>query len=321
MLAHYAGKMARPSHDLARTERPLEDLLSAGYSLAGTTAAAALGGILVGPPGAALGAVAGWTLEKVMGVAGEFALRHLAPRAKMRVGAVVILARDEISARIISGDEPREQLRDTSGGGRSPAEELVEAVLLTAADTYEERKLPHLAHLLAAIVFEPDLTPAHQNQVIAMAEELSYRQLVALSVYAEIQDPYRAPGFWGESTSFQEESSELRSVRIDVLGLFHRGLVEVSRRERTVRKEKPYRPPTGRRGTSQSWRPQHETVKEELPWPAIPGEVNLRTVRLTDDGRRLVRMMRLDQIPDADRQNLFLEHVLVPSEEDASGSN
>jgi hypothetical protein len=300
--------------------RSLRKMLEAGASLGGAGTGAGIGTIIAGPAGTIVGAGAGWAAEKLMAVAGEMALRHLAPRAQVRVGRVVLLAHDEISARIMNGEQPRDELRDDVMPGRSPAEELVEAVLKASADTHEERKLPYLAHLLAAIAFEADLTPAHENQLISIADGLTYRQLVELAVYAEITSPYRDPDFWGECRSgLREESAELRSLRIDLLDLFHRGLVRVSKRERSVRKEKPYRPPTTRRRTFSRF-PQHEYVKEELPWPAIPDEVSPRATRLTDDGARLARVMRLDEIPPEEREQLFLAYVRSSSSDEGRRS-
>jgi hypothetical protein len=106
----------------------------------------------------------------------EVAQRWLSPRSEMRVGAVLQLAYDEVSARIISGEKPRDDLRADTGSGRSAAEELVEATLTAAAHTHEERKIPYMAHLLAAITFEPKLSPAEANQLIALASALTYRQ-------------------------------------------------------------------------------------------------------------------------------------------------
>jgi len=107
----------------------------------------------------------------------------LSPRGAVRIGALFRLADDEVSARLLSGETPRDDLRQETSPGRSAAAELIEASLIAAAHTHEERKVPYLAHLLAATVFEPALLPPHLNQLIALAEALTYRQLVILAAF------------------------------------------------------------------------------------------------------------------------------------------
>ncbi len=287
----------------------LRRILDAGASISGATTGAAVGAAVAGPPGAIAGASVGWAVQTVMNVGGDFALRHLAPLGEKRVGAAILMAADEISARIMAGETPREDLRDDVTPGRSAAAELAEAALRAAAGTHEERKLPYIAHLLAAIAFERELSHAHANQLIGVADALTYRQLVALAVYEEIKGP-GGPDFWGEASWAREESSDMLSLRADLLDLFRRGFVRVRQREQRVRKEKPYRPDIQRRGIS-STDPQHEYVTEPLPWPAIPMEVNAREIRLSTEGERLTRMMRLREIPTADRASLVLKHLRI----------
>jgi len=53
----------------------------------------------------------------------------------------------------MAGELPRNDLREPANADRSPAAELIEATLVAATQTHEERKIPYLAHLLAAIAF------------------------------------------------------------------------------------------------------------------------------------------------------------------------
>jgi hypothetical protein len=71
---------------------------------------------------------------------------------------------------------------DTSTAGRTTAKELLEGVLLGAADAYEERKVAHLGKLYAALVFDATMSRAHANYTIALAQRLTYRQLALLAV-------------------------------------------------------------------------------------------------------------------------------------------
>jgi hypothetical protein len=280
----------RPEPDNA-----LRQVLSKGAELGGTTSGAIIGALVGGPPGAAVGAGAGWLIEALGKAGAEVAQRWLSPRSEIRVGAVLLLAAEEVSARLMAGEIPRDDLRDEGRRGPSPASELVEATLISASQTHEERKIPYLAHLLAAIPFEPDLTPAEANQLIGLAHSLSYRQLVALAKYAEegwtrSTEKYK---LYGEGYPFADEAPTLRSIRTDMLDLFHRGLLEAPRRTKTTNEE-------GIRTT------------EDLGWPGTPLEMSPRDLCPSPSGTRLVRMMRLDQIPDEDRETLVIQHVRLP---------
>ena len=77
------------------------------------------------------------------------------------------------------------RLFDERDGLRSEEQELLEAVLLTAANTYEERKLPYLAHLGAtACVFGPgDIRVAHRTgEFVPVAELMRASEILAAAV-------------------------------------------------------------------------------------------------------------------------------------------
>src|SRR4051794_37196438 len=120
---------------------PTNKWLESGGKLAGDLTGSAVGGALgsiAGPPGLAAGAVGGVAAQRAMKrVADEIVGRWLAPRQAVRTGAVYVLARDQISARIVAGEQPRDDFFRADRTGRSPAEELLEGILLKAAGEYE----------------------------------------------------------------------------------------------------------------------------------------------------------------------------------------
>ena len=73
---------------------------------------------------------------------------------------------------------------DTTPGDRAAAEEVAEAVLRAAQDEPEERKLPYLARLLSEIAFRPNVDRATASMLVRIGHELTYRQLLLLSLYA-----------------------------------------------------------------------------------------------------------------------------------------
>jgi hypothetical protein len=70
-------------------------------------------------------------------------------------------------------------------------EELAEGTLLAAKDTYEKKKLPLIATLLANAYFTPSPV-ANLVDALHTAEMLSYRELCILAVVWP-QDPWDGP--------------------------------------------------------------------------------------------------------------------------------
>ena len=275
----------------------LKRAIESAASLTGSTGGVAVGLLLGGPDGALMGAATGWAATEFLRAGTTVAAGLFSHRAEIRVGAVFLLADAEISDRLEAGEVPREDLREEITPGRSSATELVEAALMAAAQTFEERKLQYQAHLLAAIPFEPSLSPAEMNQLIGLAQTLTYRQLASLAAFASFGPAsygrYQGMGgdhLRGESIPTFEESEVLLSLRLDLLSLFHEGLVLVEQRTR-------------REG-------RHSTVN--LPWPAIPQEVNPDGMYLSSSGVRLVRLMRLDTMPVDDQETLVMQHLRWP---------
>jgi hypothetical protein len=281
--------MELPPEEQAALERVVES----GSGLAGAGTGAVIGTVIGGPPGALAGAGVGWAVEELLRVGADVSRRWLSPRAEGRVGAVLRLAADEMSARIMAGETPRDDLRAEVTPGRTQAAELVEATLRTASQSYEERKVPYLAHLLVGIALEPDLSHAHAHQLIATAEELTYRQLLVLDVLASRTDGdhLRFRGSVGDGRD--EAEAERLSVCADMLDLFRRGLLNVYRH---------------RYGDGyESMRLGDD--RDRAPWPSIPQEMSPVDTRASASGARLQRLMRLDLAPAQDKDALVLAHI------------
>ena len=138
--------------------------IEAGSSLAGT----GIGLFIAGPVGALLGAV-------VAPIASGFLKRALTQKETDRVERMYFLAIRRINENIKAGKPLRKDLDEAR------LQELTEGTLLKAKDTYEEKKLPFIANLLANAPFTH--TPVTDlNQTLIYAEQLSYRQLVIISV-------------------------------------------------------------------------------------------------------------------------------------------
>jgi hypothetical protein len=241
-------------------------LLASGSKLAGAVGGAGTGLAVGGPAGAIAGAAAGAIVE----VAAELVGRQLGRRGHARVGAVFYIAEEAIGARLLAGDEPRDDdffNRSATTAGTSPAAELLEGVALAARDAYEERKLRYLGLLYATFVFDATISHARAHQLLTVAERLTYRQLVLLSVLvapadelAQLDAPRSA------------QTPEQASLASEIGGLSSLGLVTTPLT-------------TGR----------------------ISGAVSPAYAEPTHVASALFAAMRLDLIPEEDRRQLVVD--------------
>jgi hypothetical protein len=214
-------------HDQSDTELA-HQLINGGAEMAGSATAAAVGLVVGGPPGALAGAIAGPPLIAAFRRLGaDLRQRLLGPREEVRVGAAYIYAAEAITWYSNAGQTPRDDgfFSDRNDDdGRSEGEEILEGVLLHARDAYEERKVRYLGYLFASIAFHKELSAAQANQLLALADRLTYRQLVLLSIFAADEERARLrDGDYREAS--QSLTSPLISVLTDVYELHGHGLV------------------------------------------------------------------------------------------------
>src|SRR6266508_3625350 len=112
----------------------------------------------------------------------DFRSRALSRREVLRVDTVLKFAATKIQQNIANGQQIRQDTFFTEAlDDRSAGEEIMEAVLLTAQREYEEKKLKYYGNLLANIAFHPEINRGTANQLIRIAERLSYRQMALLA--------------------------------------------------------------------------------------------------------------------------------------------
>ncbi len=178
--------MSKDQRHTAENDERIRRLITAGTELLGGSAAgaasAAMGFLVAGPAGAAVGGTAAAAISMAWRQLGsEIAARLLSPREEARVGFVLAHAAAEIQERIKIGETLRDDgFFDPQKVGRSDAEEVAESVLLTSQREPEEKKLPYMAHLLANLAFDSTIGVHMAHQVTNAAEQLTYRQLCIL---------------------------------------------------------------------------------------------------------------------------------------------
>jgi hypothetical protein len=184
-------------------DRRLRNLIDNSSDLIGAVAGGAIG-LVGGPIGSIGGAAAGVAITKTIRRVGvEVYDRLLVARQQERVGTVLAVALDDAQGRAADGEEIRDDgFFDAGEGQRSDAEELLEGVLLQAANAYQERKLRHLGAILPSLAVRPDISAADGHWLARLADRLTWRQFVVLAIFA---DP-------------PEERLSLRDIDHDVSG-------------------------------------------------------------------------------------------------------
>lgn len=158
-------------------EDRVKRLVDGGADLAG--ALGGVGGTAVAGP--LVGAAVGVAVKRAVAAVG----RAFSRREEERVGAALLTIEADTRARHERGERPRDDgFFDERGGLRPEAEELLEGVLRLAAASYEERKVPLLAHLFSSVAHDDSVRSEDALHLVRLASELTYRQFVILSAFA-----------------------------------------------------------------------------------------------------------------------------------------
>lgn len=154
----------------------LEKAARAGMEIVGATVGALVAGG-ADPLLTAFGAVAG---TSIAAVGRDVLARIISPRQTVRVGAVFMQAGAEINAQLALG----KTIRDDGfwDGEHSHGSEFAEGVMLAAMATFEERKVPYLANILASVSFADNIDAATANWAIRTGEQLSWLEMCLLGI-------------------------------------------------------------------------------------------------------------------------------------------
>lgn len=114
----------------------------------------------------------------------DLSKRMLSPKEISRIDKVKELTTLKIQEELDRGTPLRSDLQGS--GVEERIQELVEGTLLTARNSYEEKKLPLIANLCSRSLFTN--TPIeNMSQTLMIAERLSYRQLCIVSLYSKAE--------------------------------------------------------------------------------------------------------------------------------------
>ena len=162
----------------------LKDIIETGSEITGGIGGAVLGGLIAGPTGAIIGGASGPVLTKMFKVLGiELKNRFLSPREEIRTGAAYTFSIDKILKNEQKGKAIRQDsFFNSTSNERSAAEEIFEGIILKAQKEYEENKIKFYGNLLGNIACDESIDKVYANQLIRLAENLSYNQLCILKV-------------------------------------------------------------------------------------------------------------------------------------------
>jgi hypothetical protein len=266
-------------------ESSVEIVVRKGSALAGALAGGAVG-LIGGPAGALGGAAVGWGAGEGLAKLGVEVMARVHGRASERAAATALMIRSDGAEHEARDEEPRDDgFFDDRGALRPEDKELLEAVLLTAANTYEERKLPYLAHLYDSVKYDASVRAADALFMARLADQLTYRQLVGVAVFAHHDEHFRplaraqalfAEGRAQRDAGFMQELDDLGS----------RGLLGVRDAAGIARV-----------GT--------------IAGSTLSG-AEFGTLGLTEPADTLYRLMRLDEIPAAEREAWLVELAGTP---------
>lgn len=173
-----------------KKEKIIDTVTDLGGSIAGSVTGTVIGTVIAGPTGAVSGALIGTAIEKTfVAIGNDIKERYLSKNERKKIGEVCELAKEKIAYKIENGHSLRtDSFFDMIDGNRSAAEEALEGTLFAAQKEYEERKLPFLANLYANLNFDETASQSISNFLIKIASNLSYRQIVILSIIGKIDN-------------------------------------------------------------------------------------------------------------------------------------
>lgn len=215
-------------------DEKVKDIVQTGTEIAGATTGAAVGLLVGGPPGALVGAAAGPAAARTLrGLAIEFRERVLGHREEVRVGAAISFASVKIKENLDSGERPRQDDFFTDAeDDRATAKEVFEGVVLAAQREAEEKKVRLYGNLLANLAFAQDVDRSQANFLIRLGEDLSYRQLCLLSLFAQNTLIHGGNNRLNLRTSSYREETGMAPISFDLLvllqevyDLYQRGIV------------------------------------------------------------------------------------------------
>ncbi|NQU27229.1 MAG: hypothetical protein HQ528_02965 [Candidatus Marinimicrobia bacterium] len=204
-------------------------IIKTSSEITGSIAGGAIG-LIGGPGGVILGGVSGVMITKGLI---ELTDRYLTNREKLRVAAAVTYSINSIGHRLESGEQVRTDNFFSESDGRSHAAELIEGILLKCRNQHQEKKIKYISNIYTKATFDNYLTMEIANQILYLAESMTYRKFCILAFLFQINmhenvalrnDDYYVEGEMKRLS--KQMPLELQLVLQDILELFSSGLLK-----------------------------------------------------------------------------------------------
>ncbi len=158
----------------------LKNFLKKGSEISGGAIGGAIG-LIGGPVGAIAGGGLGVLTAQLMN---EIVERSLTDRQEVRIAATTTFLFNGVSKRLEKGDQIRNDgFFDKDIINRSKAEELFEGTILKCSNQYQEKKIRFISGIFEETIFNESISPESANQILMIADSLTYRKLCIISFY------------------------------------------------------------------------------------------------------------------------------------------
>jgi hypothetical protein len=234
-----------------------------------------------------VGSASGEAVARVLiRVGAEIERRLLAPRQEKRIARAYAAAAEGIRAQLEQGAEVRSDgfFDPTEPGAESPADELLEGVLRTAADEWEQRKVTYIGRIFATLSFDASISAADASYLLKLAERLTYQQVVLLAFWKAAQDeerPYNQEVMSASLRIAEGRNRPTPTILAEMNDLATRGLLGVINSDGQLVRV-------------------GETIGGLSGFQTYGGGIQLTAVQLTEMGNTLFRLMGLGEVPDDD---------------------
>jgi hypothetical protein len=172
---------------MSENNETIKNIIETGSEISGGIGGAVIGGLVAGPAGLIVGGVSGPIITRIFKSLGEeVRKRTIGKREAIRIGAIYAFAINKITENEAGGLSLRtDSFFNEFNNNRSSSEEVLEGVVISSQREFEEKKIKYMGNLYANICFKSEVSKEHANQLIRMADNLSYRQFCILQLMNE----------------------------------------------------------------------------------------------------------------------------------------
>ena len=207
----------------------IDNVTEYGSSAIGSATGAIIGGAIAGPAGAIGGSLGGTLIENILKWGGkEIKERLLSKTEEQKLETVHTLACKKITQNLDSGKRLRtDTYFSESTNNRSYAEEILERTLFAAQRECEDKKIKYYAKIYANIAFDNSISRNMANQLLKLAEQLTYRQIVLLHTIG-VQQMATSPNFMKKTAYTSVNGLENVMIASEIYELYRMSLLSSS---------------------------------------------------------------------------------------------